>query len=182
VTEPRRTLSSTELKRLHRGWRRRTSGRLALLLDGVQNPFNLGSIARSAASMRVERAWVVGPAIDVRSPKVQKTALGSDRLLRWDAHPRVAPAMAAAREDGYRVIGLELGTGSIPLFELDLAGDVCLVIGHEEHGLSKATLAACDHVGFVPLLGRVGSLNVATATAVALYEARRQEWTAAAPE
>jgi tRNA (guanosine-2'-O-)-methyltransferase len=182
VTEPRRTLSSTELKRLHRGWRRRTSGRLSLLLDGVQNPFNLGSIARSAAAMRVERAWVVGPAIDLRSPKVQKTALGSDRLLRWDAHARVAAAMAAAREDGYRVIGLELGTGSIPLFELDLAGDVCLVIGHEEHGLSKATLAACDHVGFVPLLGRVGSLNVATATALALYEARRQEWTATAPE
>jgi tRNA (guanosine-2'-O-)-methyltransferase len=182
VTEPRRTLSSTELKRLHRGWRRRTSGRLALLLDGVQNPFNLGSIARTAAAMRVERAWLVGPAVDVRSPKVQKTALGSDRLLRWDAHPRPAAALAAARDDGYRLIGVELGTGSVPLFELDLAGDVCLVVGHEEHGLSKAALATCDRVGFVPLLGRVGSLNVATATALALYEARRQEWTASPPD
>ena len=70
----------------------------------------------------------------------------------------------------------------MPLFELDLAGDVCLVVGHEEHGLSKATLATCDRVGFVPLLGRVGSLNVATATALALYEVRRQEWTAPEPE
>ena len=52
------------------------------------------------------------------------------------------------------------------------------MVGHEERGLSKATLAACDRVGFVPLLGRVGSLNVATAAALALYEVRRQEWTA----
>ena len=176
--EARRTFSSTELKRLHRGWRRRTTGRLALLLDGVQNPFNLGSIARTAAALRVERVWAAGPAVDVRNPKVQKTALGTDRMLRWDAHPRIGAALDAARSDGYRLIGVELGTGSAPLFELTLTGDVCLVVGHEERGLSRTAMAGCDRVGFVPLLGRVGSLNVATATALALYEVRRQEWTA----
>ncbi len=179
MNSTRRSLSSTELKRLHRGWRRRTVGRLSLMLDGVQNPFNLGSIARTAAALRVERAWLVGPSVDLSSPKVQKTAMGSDRLLRWDAVTRPAPALAAAREDGYRLVGVELGTGSIPLFELDLRGDVCLVVGHEERGLSNAALAECDRVGFVPQLGRIGSLNVAMATSIALYEARRQEWSTA---
>jgi tRNA (guanosine-2'-O-)-methyltransferase len=74
---------------------------------------------------------------------------------------------------------VELADDAVPLHELDLASSpVCLAIGHEDHGLAAATLAACDAVGFVPQLGRVGSLNVAVAAAVALYETRRQEWTA----
>ncbi len=48
---------------------------------------------------------------------------------------------------------------------------MCLAIGHEDHGLAKDTIAACDALGFVPQLGKVGSLNVAVATAVAIYEA-----------
>jgi tRNA (guanosine-2'-O-)-methyltransferase len=54
---------------------------------------------------------------------------------------------------------------------------VCLAVGHEDHGLSRAGLEACDHVAFLPMLGRVGSLNVATATALAIYEIRRRSWT-----
>jgi tRNA (guanosine-2'-O-)-methyltransferase len=181
VNERRRSLSSTELKRLHRTWRRRTEGRLALVLDGVQNPFNLGSIARTAAAMRVEQAWLVGPQESLRNPKAQKMAMGSDRLIAWSEVARPAQALDEAEEAGYRLVGLELGTGGRPLFELDLRGDVCLVIGHEERGLSHAALSRCGDIGFVPLLGRVGSLNVATATAVALYEVRRQEW-CASPE
>ena len=55
---------------------------------------------------------------------------------------------------------------------------MCIVVGNESNGLRAETLSLCDAVGYFPLLGRVGSLNVATATAVALYEARRQAWMA----
>ena len=55
---------------------------------------------------------------------------------------------------------------------------MCLVIGHEDRGLSKAALAECDSVVFLPQLGRIGSLNVATAASIAMYEARRQAFTA----
>ena len=51
-------LGGTDLKRLHRSWRRRTEGRLALILDGVQGPFNVGAITRSAAAYGVERIWL----------------------------------------------------------------------------------------------------------------------------
>jgi len=84
--------------------------------------------------------------------------------------------MAAARADKYHLVGLELAEGAIALHELDLAADVCLVIGHEDRGLSKEALAGCDHFGFVPQLGKVGSLNVASAASIAMYEARRQSW------
>jgi tRNA (guanosine-2'-O-)-methyltransferase len=50
------------------------------------------------------------------------------------------------------------------------------MIGHEDRGLSPASLALCDAVAFIAQLGRIGSLNVATATAIALYEVRRRDW------
>ena len=53
---------------------------------------------------------------------------------------------------------------------------MALVVGHEDRGLSTTILESCEAVGFIPQLGRIGSLNVATAAAIAIYEARRQVW------
>ena len=172
-----RSLSGTELKRLHRDWRRRTDGRVAIVLDGVQNPFNVGSIIRTAAAFSVDHLWLAGHVPHPGDAKVAKTALGSQRFLAIDAVDTGEAAIAAARAAGYLVVGIELAEGSVPLHELPLAGDVCLVVGHEDRGLSKDALAGCDHLGYVPQLGRIGSLNVASATGVALYEVRRRAWT-----
>jgi len=175
-----RQLDGTGLKRLHRAWRRRTAGRLALVLDAVQTPVNVGSIARAAAAWRVEHLWLAAGSAPPTAPGARKTALGTERYLTWSVADRGEDAVAEARAQGYLVVGLELADGAVPLHELDLAGrDVCLVLGHEDRGLAPATLAACDRVAFLPLLGRVGSLNVAQAAAAALYEVRRQAWTAA---
>ena len=172
-----RVLQPTELKRLHRHWRRRTGGRVALVLEDVQNPFNVGTILRTAAAWSVEVLWLVGSTAHPDHPKVGKTALGCERYLRWHALPSIEPAVGAAHELGYRVVGVELATDARPLHEADLNADVALVVGHEDRGLTREALAACDEVAYVPLLGRVGSLNVATAVAVAVYEARRRAWT-----
>jgi tRNA (guanosine-2'-O-)-methyltransferase len=169
-------LRSVEQKRLHRAWQRRTGQRVALLLDGVQDPFNVGSIVRTAAALRVEHLYLSTHATTPAHPKVGKTALGTARYLEWSEHERVTDAAAAAHEDGFVIVGLELADESVPLFELDLAGDVCIALGNESNGLNDSALACCDSVGYIPQLGRVGSLNVAAATAVALYETRRQGW------
>lgn len=169
-------LRGTELKRLHRTWRRRSGGRLALLLDDVGNPYNVGSITRSAAAFGVDRLYLAGSSVSPRAPKAAKTALGTDRYLQWSEHATVTDAITAARGDGYRVVGVELADPASPLADLDLSVDVCLVLGHEERGISPTGLAACDAIGYVPLIGRVGSLNVATAAAIACYEVRRQAW------
>jgi tRNA (guanosine-2'-O-)-methyltransferase len=171
-----RSLSGTQLKRLHRDWRRRTEGRVALVLDGVGNPFNVGAILRTAAAFSVDHLWLAGHVPDPGDAKVAKTALGSQRFLQIEHVETSAQALAAAAGEGYRTVGIELAEGSLPLHELDLAGDVCLVLGHEDRGLSKEALAGCDALGYVPQLGRIGSLNVGTAAAVALYEVRRRAW------
>jgi tRNA (guanosine-2'-O-)-methyltransferase len=170
-------LRSVDLKRLHRTWQRRTDQRVALLLDGVQDPFNIGAIVRTAASLRVEHLYLCAHATPPTHPKVGKTSRGTERYLEWSEHELALEGVEAARDDGLRVVALELTEDAVPLFEIELADDVCLVVGNESNGTSGSVLAACDAVAFLPLLGRVGSLNVATATAIALYEARRQGWT-----
>jgi tRNA (guanosine-2'-O-)-methyltransferase len=172
-----RQLRPTDLKRLHREWSRRSTGRLALLLDGVHSPFNVGSIVRTAAAYRVEHFYLSAATASPGGAKAAKLALGTERYLSWSTFERGAEAADAAREDGFSVIGLELADAAVPLHQLTAGPDVCLAIGNEDHGLAPATLGACDAVAFIPMLGRVGSLNVATAAAIGLYELRRKSWT-----
>jgi tRNA (guanosine-2'-O-)-methyltransferase len=175
-------LDGTGLKRLHRQWRQRTGGRVGLVLDDVQGPFNVGAVIRTAAALRVDDVWLAGHTPDPDDTKVGKTALGTQRYLTFHRSPDAAAAVAAARAAGYHVVALELADGARPLHELPLGPATCLVVGHEDRGCSPATLEACDAVGYLPLLGKVGSLNVATAASIACYEVRRQGWVDAAPE
>ena len=169
-------LDYTGLKRLHREWRRRGHPRLGLMLDRVQNPLNMGAIVRTASAERVEHLYLIDSASPDAS-KAAKTAMGTERYLAWSAFDDAASALAAARRDGYRTVAVELASEARPLHELDLTGEIVMALGNENHGLSAALLESCDEVGFIPQLGRVGSLNVAAATAIAVYEARRQQWT-----
>jgi tRNA (guanosine-2'-O-)-methyltransferase len=172
-----KNLSDTELKRLHREWRHKTEGRVALLLDSVQTPYNVGAIVRTAAAERVEHLYLAGATIPPSHPASRKVSLSTERFVEWTAYERVDAAIDAVKDAGYRLVGLELADGAVPLPMATLGTDVCIAVGHEDRGLSAATLAACDEVAFIPQLGKVGSLNVAHATAIAIYEVRRREWT-----
>ena len=176
-----RQLDGTGLKRLHRTWRRRTGGRLGLVLDDVEGPYNVGSIIRTAAALRAEDVWLAGRTPGPNEAKVGKTALGTDRYITFHAAATGVAAAEAARAAGYQVVAVELAEGAVPLHELGLDEAVCLVVGHEDRGLAAPVLGACDAVAFLPQLGRVGSLNVATAASIACYEVRRRAWTDGAP-
>jgi tRNA (guanosine-2'-O-)-methyltransferase len=149
-----------------------------MLLDGVMTPVNVGSIVRLAAAYRVEQLLLAGATAPVDHPGARKTALGTERYVDVRTFSTASEAMASARADGFGIVGVELAAGALPLWELALPSAVCLAVGHEDHGLSALCLAGCDAVAYLPLVGKVGSLNVATAAAIALYEARRQEWVA----
>ena len=170
------SLTPTDLKRLHRTWRRNTELRIGLILDGVQSPYNVGSLYRSAAAYRTEDMWLVPPTPDPSHNKVAKTALGCERLVSWRTASSGVEAVEAAKAAGYLTVAIELTGDARPLFEVDLGPAVCLVLGHEERGVHKQTLAVVDRVAFLPQLGKVGSLNVAQAGTVALYETARQRW------
>ena len=171
-----RQLGMTEVKRLNRDWRRRTQARLGLLLDSVGQPFNVGSIIRTAAAFGVDQVWLCGDTAEPGHPSARKTALGTDRLLAFEHVPSAVAAAQEAQADGYRVIAIELAGDALPLHAAPLDGDICLAVGNEDHGCSAALLAAADLIAYIPQPGKVGSLNVAAAAAIAMAEVRRREW------
>ncbi len=172
-------LDGTGMKRLHREWRRRTEGRLAVVLDDVQGPFNVGAIIRTAAALRAEHLWLAGRTPEPGDTKVAKTALGTERYLDVRRAETAVEAIAAATGRGVPGGRHRAGRRRRPAARARRSVPAtCLVVGHEDRGVTAATLAACDAVAFLPLLGRVGSLNVATAASIACYEVRRRAWTA----
>ncbi|HXP22200.1 MAG TPA: TrmH family RNA methyltransferase [Streptosporangiaceae bacterium] len=170
-------LGPTDVKRLNRSWRRVTSARLCLLLESVSQPFNVGSIIRTAAAFGADHIWLCGDTADPAHPSARKTALGADRYLSFERLP-VTAAAAAVKAAGLRLVAVELAAGAVPVHQAEIGGDICLALGNEDRGCSPALLAAADLVTYIPQTGRVGSLNVAAAAAIALAEARRREWAA----
>jgi tRNA (guanosine-2'-O-)-methyltransferase len=173
-----RNLGATDVKRLQRDWRRRTEVPVGLILDSVSTPFNVGAILRTAAAFRVTHMWLTGSTTSPDAEKSRKTSLGTERFVPWTVVGSSADAANAARAEGMGVIGVELAASALPIMDVDLRGSVCLALGHEDRGLSSGMLAACDAFAYIPSPGKVGSLNVATAASIALYEVRRQQWSA----
>ena len=173
-----KNLDPTGLKRLHRDWRRQTTQKISLILDSVQTPYNVGTIIRTSAALGVDHLWLVGATESPTHNKTNKTALGTQRYVTWTTVEEPGEAIGEAKNAGLAIVGVELADDALPLYEVDLSSDVCLVVGHEDRGLSKDALALCDAVGYIPQTGKVGSLNVGVATSIAIAEARRQAWTA----
>ncbi|MFN8038757.1 MAG: 23S rRNA (guanosine(2251)-2'-O)-methyltransferase RlmB [Acidimicrobiales bacterium] len=143
-------------------------------LDGVTDPGNLGAVLRSA-----EGAGATGIVLPRHraahiTPTVTKAAAGAIEYLPMAVVGGLPTALARLRDLGVWVVGLDMG--GRPVYDLDLPADapLCLVLGAEGAGLSRLVAQRCDVVASLPLEGRLGSLNVAAAGAVACYEVARR--------
>lgn len=145
-----------------------------LAVDGVTDPGNLGALLRSAECAGV--SGVVLPrhrAVHV-TPTVTKAAAGACEYLPMCLVGGLPTAITRLQELGVWVIGLDAG-GDRGLFDLPVADEpVCLVLGAEGRGLSRLVRQRCDVVAGIPLLGRLGSLNVSVAGALACFEVARR--------
>ena len=151
-----------------------------LAVDGVTDPGNLGALLRSA-----EGAGVSGVVLPKHrsvhiTPTVAKSAAGAIEHLDIAVVPGLPAALARAQQKKVWVIGLD-DAADKTLFDLgDLATEaVIIVLGAEGAGLSRLVRERCDMIVSIPMAGRLSSLNVATAGALALYEVSRQRLAAA---
>lgn len=154
---------------------------LVVLLDGVTDPQNLGSIARSA-----EAAGAGGLVLPRRrsahvTVAAEKAAAGALSWVRVALVPNIAGALSDLAGAGFWSVGLD-GEADATLWDSPLLeGRVALVVGAEGQGLSRLVRERCDGLAAIPLRGRVGSLNASAAAAVALFEVVRRR-PAAPPE
>jgi tRNA (guanosine-2'-O-)-methyltransferase len=169
-----RALLGTALKRFHREFRRRNPipHDVAVVLQSVEYPVNVGSVFRLADAVRATELVLAGITPRPPHPTVTKVARKKQRVVPWRYEPDVADALAELREVGYRIFALEITDTSTPYYDIDWPQQTCLVVGHEDHGITRGTLALCDEAVFVPMWGKGLSLNVHVALAVILYHLR----------
>jgi len=146
---------------------------LLLVLDGVQDPHNLGACLRSADAAGV--CAVIAPRDRAAglTPVVRKVAAGAAETVPFIAVINLARTLRALKELGIWVIGTD-DQAPVSLYEADLAGPTALVLGSEGEGLRRLTRECCDRLVAIPMAGAVESLNVSVAAGVLLYEAVRQ--------
>lgn len=147
---------------------------LFLVLDGIQDPHNLGACLRSAAAFNC--AGVIWPKDKQAqiTPVVRKVACGAADTLTLFTVTNLGRALQILQEAGVWVVGTMLDPQSKPLNTIDLKGPIALVMGGEESGLRHSTEKMCDFSAYIPISGSMQSLNVSVATGVSLYEAQRQ--------
>jgi tRNA G18 (ribose-2'-O)-methylase SpoU len=145
-------------------------GHLLVALDGLVNAENVGVVVRNCAAFGVD-AILVG---ETSSRRAVRNSMGTVFGMRI-VHVKSLPAALAALRSGCgtRIIGT-CPDGAVPLTDADFAGNTCVVLGNEGDGISGAVLERCTDRVAIPMLNGTDSLNVASASAVVLYEARRR--------
>jgi 23S rRNA (guanosine2251-2'-O)-methyltransferase len=146
---------------------------LLLVIDGVQDPHNLGACLRTADGVGAHA--VVAPrdrAVGL-TPAARKVASGAAESVPFVQVTNLARTLRGLQERGLQVVGTA-GDAGQSVFDADLTGPLALVLGGEGAGLRRLTREVCDVLVRVPMAGQVESLNVSVAAGVCLYEAVRQ--------
>lgn len=157
---------------------RSSSPPLLLVLDGVQDPHNLGACLRTAEAAGVAAVVVPADRAAGLTSTVRKVAAGAAETVPLVTVTNLARTLRRLQNDGLWVIGAA-GEAETKFYEADLAGPLALVLGAEDKGLRRLTREHCDRLIRIPMAGRIESLNVSVAAGVLLFEAVRQRSLAA---
>lgn len=147
---------------------------LILVLDGLEDPRNLGACLRSAAAAGVTAVIISKNKSAPITATTHKTAAGAIAHLDIYQVSNMARALEIIKAAGVWVYGTDCDTGSTSIYQQSLAGSTALVMGNEGTGLRHLVKQKCDHLVHIPMSAGWDSLNVAVATGVVLFEAVRQ--------
>lgn len=146
---------------------------MAVALDGVEDPQNLGALLRVADGAGVDGVVLTERRSAPLSPVAVKASAGAAEHLRIARVVNLVRALEELKQHNLWVIGLD-ERGETDYDRFDLTGNCVLVLGREGAGLHDLVRRTCDHLLRIPMAGGVSSLNVSAAGAVVLYEAARQ--------
>lgn len=146
---------------------------LLLVLDGVQDPHNLGACLRTAEAAGVDLVIICKDHSAGITPVVRRAASGAAEVLPIIQATNLARVLRALKKRGIWLTGTS-DEAANSLYAQDLGGPLALVMGSEGTGLRRLTAELCDYLVSIPMAGQVESLNVSVATGVCLYEINRQ--------
>ncbi len=166
-----RPLIGTDLKRFLRDFRRvhPATRDIVIVLQSVEYPANVGSAFRIADAAHVSELILTGITPTPPNPAIDKVARYKSLRVPWRYEQDAVVALDGLKADGYQIVAIELTEEALPYYAFEYAEKVCLVVGHEDHGVTKTTLEACDSAVFIPMYGKGLSLNVHVALGIVVF-------------
>lgn len=159
---------------------------IVVVAHNIRSCHNIGSLLRTADGLGVKKVYLTGyspyplSANDSRLPhlakkldkQITKTSLGAEKTVAWEANDNVVQVVEKLKKEGYSIIALEQGVGSIELSSFDPKPKMAVVLGSEVNGVDHDVLELCDDAVYIPMLGSKESFNVVQAAAMTIYRLR----------
>lgn len=142
---------------------------LVFILQDVEDPVNVGACFRIADACGVKEIVLTGISATPPHPTIAGVGRGAHRRVKWHTTKHAADAIETYKTQGYAGYAIEVTSGAVPYHTAEYSEKMCLIVGNEYRGVSRRTLEACDAAIYLPMYGKVRSLNVHVALAVATY-------------
>ena len=147
---------------------------LYVVLDHLRSSFNVGSIFRSAECLGVKHIYLVGYTPTPEDLGVQKTAMGTEKLVSWSQHNHLSEVLQLLKGEGISLVALETSEYAQDLAEFSCPDKAAILLGNERFGLAPEVIHSADEVVHIPMNGHKNSLNVANTFSIVAYEFTRQ--------
>lgn len=145
-----------------------------VVLDRLQDPGNIGTIIRTCDAAGIAAVIAVKGCADIYSPKTVRSAAGSVFRVPVYEGSDTGTVIGLLKAAGKNIIGTSFDT-SVMYYDVDMTGDIAIVIGNEGNGMSDEFMDACDVSVRIPMKGKTESLNASVAAGILIYETIRQE-------
>ena len=144
-----------------------------VLLDGIEDPHNLGSIIRTAETAGVHGIIIPKRRAAAVNSTVAKVSAGAVEHMKIARVNNIVETMHILKKEGIWICGTDMETQKY-YYHQNLTGPLAIVIGSEGKGMSRLTKENCDFLTKIPMQGKITSLNAAVSAGIVIYEARKQ--------
>lgn len=144
-----------------------------LILDGIEDPHNLGSIIRTAETAGIHGIIIPKRRAAVVNSTVNKVSAGAVQHMKIARVTNISDTIEILKKEGLWICGTDINTSTY-YYDQDLTGAIGIVIGNEGNGISQKVKKNCDFLVKIPMKGKITSLNASVSTGIVIYEAVKQ--------
>jgi len=147
---------------------------LTIILENIHDPHNISAILRTCDAVGIMEIYVINTTDVLKKKLGKKSSASARKWIKVNYFNDVAACVDTLKMKGIAIYATHLSSGSVSLYDLEMAKPVCLAFGNEHAGVSEELLGYADGNFIIPMMGMIPSLNVSVACAVSLYEVYRQ--------
>ncbi len=165
-------LTNTKIKALNKEFSKNIPQDLELIfiLQDVEDPYNVGSIFRTADACGAGIILTGNTPTPGKTPEISKNSMGMERKVDWQYYENIEEVIGSLKQNGFDIVGIEVTEDAVSYDEYAYKRRTALVLGNEAIGIYKKNLGLCNKIVYIPMLGKGPSLNVNIAGAIVGYE------------